>query len=107
MLRLSIVVAVLAKLLQSVHAAEVTGWTYAETSSSCAGTVADPCGPEYWDHLPDHAGDTCGEGHEQSPVNIVRATPNYELRMPEFHVVADGCDVGSLWIDYCKTSFLI
>jgi len=90
----AVFVVLFANFLHSVDAeAAVSGWTYAETGSSCAGTDIDPCGPEYWDHLPDHNGDECSAGHEQSPINIARATPNYELRMPDFHVVDDGCDV--------------
>lgn len=79
--------------LLSVHGSSVSGWTYAHTDSTCHGTDIDPCGPEYWNLLPNHQGDTCISGTSQSPINIAKATPNYKLRMPEFHMINGGCDV--------------
>jgi hypothetical protein len=32
-------------LIEFVSGAPITGWTYKTTPATCAGTVADPCGP--------------------------------------------------------------
>ena len=73
-------------------------WTYGETSSgdTCTGITTDPCGTAYWGEIAGY--ELCSTGENQSPINIVSAEPDYELRMPEFHVEHDGCDVScSAW----------
>jgi hypothetical protein len=81
--------------MPSSRPTELQGWTYGETATgaACAGTTSDPCGTDHWGEVTGY--ETCATGEEQSPINIVSAEPDYELRMPEFHITADGCDVSA------------
>lgn len=76
---------------------QLQAWTYGDTSSgaSCAGTTSDPCGTEYWGNIAGY--EMCSTGTAQSPINIASSEPDFELRMPDFHVLHDGCDVR--WFD--------
>eukprot|EP01039_Chlorochromonas_danica_P009214 gene9214-10174_t len=59
----------------------LTGWTYQTTSSSCAGTAADPCGPAFWGQV---SGASQCYGSHQSPINIAQTTFNPNLYGPVF-----------------------
>lgn len=66
----------------------LSGWTYEATSSSCAGTDADPCGPVYWSKV--NGAGSCGLD-SQSPINLVNVPAAFNLSYPHLTSLEGGC----------------
>lgn len=79
--------------LNSIFTADaaVSGWTYASTPSSCAGTTSDPCGPAYWST----PAATCSVSSypNQSPINLDfgEVVENNDVPLPVLTAINGGC----------------